>query len=332
MDCGCRVTLHSLKGRSELNGNVGTVVSVEDPTSGRIGVRVDGVDKPLALKPENLDVLPHQTGSANAAADGGRASVVDPKALAEAASSVDSKSLARFVTASSIRACDTTKRLFAAEMKNTAAEPLGGSWCCSTSSLWCTTCAANLAWSGCDEAIADNIPQLLGLPRDTSFKGERRLPGELEAALGVVSRVAMGAKPLGQVVLDNLSNGERKRVREEVRRRGSGAVSLSTDEYTNAWGMSMLAVSMTGRLVSSIANFEALARLYHRCELPAVARDIEASSAKLGATPVTQWARSFDVEENGGRGWLTGLLCGYPVWTTIARYHSGGFGTPDGGH
>ena len=46
---------------------------------------------------------------------------------------------------------------------------------------------------------------------------------------------------------------------------------------------------------------------------------------ELSDAPVSDWISDFDVEENGGRGWLTGLLCGYPVWTTAARYHMGGF-------
>ena len=50
---GQRVSLHSLKGRPELNGCEGVAISF-DSTTGRLGIRVDGEDKPLALKPENL--------------------------------------------------------------------------------------------------------------------------------------------------------------------------------------------------------------------------------------------------------------------------------------
>ena len=53
---------------------------------------------------------------------------------------------------------------------------LGGSWCCSTSALWCVTCAANLAYSGLEDEISDNIPMLLGLPLCTAFRGERITP------------------------------------------------------------------------------------------------------------------------------------------------------------
>jgi hypothetical protein len=53
---GQRVSLHSLTGRAELNGREGTAVSF-DTASGRLGVRVDGTEKLLALKPENLKQL-----------------------------------------------------------------------------------------------------------------------------------------------------------------------------------------------------------------------------------------------------------------------------------
>ena len=44
-----------------------------------------------------------------------------------------------------------------------------------------------------------------------------------------------------------------------------------------------------------------------------------------GDAPVSKWLRSFDWEENGKRGWLTGVLLGYPVWATVARYHANGW-------
>ena len=34
---------------------------------------------------------------------------------------------------------------------------LGGSWCCSSSTLWCATCAANLAYSGLEDEVSDKL-------------------------------------------------------------------------------------------------------------------------------------------------------------------------------
>ena len=62
---GQRVSLHSLK-RVELNDRTGTAVSF-DAASSRLGVRVDGLDKPLALKLENLTRLAASAPAAPAA-------------------------------------------------------------------------------------------------------------------------------------------------------------------------------------------------------------------------------------------------------------------------
>ena len=99
---------------------------------------------------------------------------------------------------------------------------------------------------------------------------------------------------------------------------------VASREYTNAWGMRMLGVCIGGRQVSSIASLESLSQFYRRAELPHVGREIEEAAAQPDAL-VSEWISNFDVEENGSRGWLTGLLCGYPLWTTVARYHTGGF-------
>ena len=154
---GTSCTVHSLKARPELNRRRGVVVSQLD-AGGRVGVQVEGEAKPLSLKPINLEVVSAPPASSRAGAD-------------SAASSVDSKTLARFVTAHSIRASDAAKRQFAEEMR--AGVALGGSWCCSSSTLWCVTCAANLAYSGLEDEISDNIPKLLGLAPCTAFRGER---------------------------------------------------------------------------------------------------------------------------------------------------------------
>ena len=50
---GQKVKLHSLVGRPELNGRSGLVLSF-DASSGRVGVKVDGEDHPMALRPANL--------------------------------------------------------------------------------------------------------------------------------------------------------------------------------------------------------------------------------------------------------------------------------------
>ena len=88
----------------------------------------------------------------------------------------------------------------------------------------------------------------------------------------------------------------------------------------------MLGVCMGGRKISSIASLESLAQFYRRAELPHVGREIEEAITQPDSL-LLEWVSNFDVEENGNRGWLTGLLCGYPVWTTVARYHTGGFGS-----
>ncbi len=52
MEVGQRVQLFGLS-RAEFNGRCGITVST-DALNGRVGVRVDGLDKPLSIKPENL--------------------------------------------------------------------------------------------------------------------------------------------------------------------------------------------------------------------------------------------------------------------------------------
>ena len=65
---GTKVTLIGLVGRAELNGAIGTVVVAFDPARGRVGVKVKGEAKPLALRPANLAPIPR-----SAAATGGAA-------------------------------------------------------------------------------------------------------------------------------------------------------------------------------------------------------------------------------------------------------------------
>ena len=85
---------------------------------------------------------------------------------------------------------------------------------------------------------------------------------------------------------------------------------------------------MRGRRVEQLVSLEALAQLYARAKLPEVAAEIDRvrqirRSPALGPDAlVSRYLRRFDVEHTR-MGWLTGVLLGYPVWTTIARYHSG---------
>ena len=54
---GQRVEIHSLVGRPELNGRSGTVSGLKPDGSGRVGVKVDGEESPVALKPATLTLL-----------------------------------------------------------------------------------------------------------------------------------------------------------------------------------------------------------------------------------------------------------------------------------
>lgn len=139
----------------------------------------------------------------------------DSAASKSANNASDSAAIGRFIVSQSLGQSADAKRCFAAELRRPEVAPSGG-WCCKSSSLWCAGCGHNFLWSGADEHVADNIPLLLGLPKSTA-PCERRLPGELEAALCLVDRVSRRLKPLGFVVLDNLSQQEGDLVRSEVR-------------------------------------------------------------------------------------------------------------------
>ena len=229
----------------------------------------------------------------------------------------DEKALAKFVGACSVHLSADAKRLYAAEMKAKGMKlALGGGWCCATASLWCASCAANLCYSGVDEAVADAIPKLLGLPR-ASFDGERRLPGELEAAIHLVDRVAALRKGIGQVCFDNLSVAEQAHVRKAWRRCRSSTASNTRTSGTCRCSASACAAASWPTSPTSPPSPNSSPP-----GAPKVAAEVERAS---GAALVSDYLTTWDVEENGGRGWLTGLLLGYPVWSTVARYKVGGF-------
>ena len=62
---GCEVMLHSLTGRADLNGRRGVVVAPLGANA-RVGVLVEAVDAPIALRPTNLDAAPRSVIAAPA--------------------------------------------------------------------------------------------------------------------------------------------------------------------------------------------------------------------------------------------------------------------------
>ena len=119
-----------------------------------------------------------------------------------------------------------------------------------------------------------------------------------------------------QVVLDNLSSAECDLLGAEVIKHGA---ILYSEAYTNQYGVSMLGFCLRDRQLRQVIDVRALSQLYERTGLEWVAKDIKAAHSYADA-PVRKWLRSYDWEDNGGRGWLTGVLLGYPIWTTVARY------------
>ena len=197
-----------------------------------------------------------------------------------------------------------------------------GNWCCKSSSLWCASCGCNYVWSGAEDEIADSIPLLLGLPRSAAAV-PRKLPGELEAALALVERVSAGRKPLGQIVLDNLGKEEAGVIRAHLEQQ----ITLVSLEYNNTWNMSVIGFCVRGRSIGQVIDLEALGDFYERAGLPAVAAEVHAwrqvrrSPAKGPDALISRWLARFDVEDTK-MDWLTGVLLGYPLWTTVARYHT----------
>ncbi|EOD32402.1 hypothetical protein EMIHUDRAFT_456107 [Emiliania huxleyi CCMP1516] len=275
---------------------------------------VRGKDKP------NMRRLPRTVGARQATVR--MEGLPDDLDCMSANNASDSAAIGRFIVSQSLGQSADAKRCFAAELRRPEVAPSGG-WCCKSSSLWCAGCGHNFLWSGADEHVADNIPLLLGLPKSTA-PCERRLPGELEAALCLVDRVSRRLKPLGFVVLDNLSQQEGDLVRSEVQQTGT----LIAVEYRSAYGMSLLGFCLRGRRVGEIVSLEGLGDFYTRAGLPGVAAEVHAwhsvrrSPAMGPEAMISRYVKSFDVEDTQ-MGWLTGILLGYPLWTTAARYHSG---------
>ena len=71
---GQRVEIHSLVGRPELNGRSGIVLGLKPDGSGRVGVKVDGEENTVALKPTTLTLLGGATTTAEKAAAAAKAS------------------------------------------------------------------------------------------------------------------------------------------------------------------------------------------------------------------------------------------------------------------
>ena len=92
--------------------------------------------------------------------------------------------------------------------------------------------------------------------------------------------------------------------------------------------MSLLGFCLRGRRVGEIVSLEGLGDFYTRAGLPGVAAEVHAwhsvrRSPTMGPEAmISRYVKSFDVEDTQ-MGWLTGILLGYPLWTTAARYHSG---------
>jgi len=206
-----------------------------------------------------------------------------------------------------------------------------GHWCCKNSMRpWCKACGHNFLWSGVDDGIiniTDHIHDLLWLPKCTAAV-ERLTPGKLEAALALIERVSRGQKPLGQIVMDALSDAEAELVRGAAAH-ASREHQVVVREYVRPRGTKMLGCCLRGRRVGDLISLEGLAALYARADLPCAAAEIDVwrqtlRSPALGPDAlVSRWLTSaFFASDDETSWWLAGVLLGQPLWTTVARYHS----------
>ena len=238
----------------------------------------------------------------------------------DTARQADEATLARYMIRCSLHT-PHVERLSTAEM---VAGGCGLGSCCGSSSLWCARCADNFLWSGCDREVADNIHTLKWLPPADAVHRQR--PGKLEAALALVERVAARLKPLGQLILDELCEEEEGVVRAAIARRRESIIAA---DHCDAHGTRLMGFCLRGLRLRDVVSLEALSGLYARAELPDVAAQIGAWSQTRrcpSAGPdalVSRWLSRCVDAERSSMPWLAGTLLGYPVWTTIARYHHG---------
>jgi hypothetical protein len=243
------------------------------------------------------------------------------RSVFEVARSADDTVVSKWLIQCSIPPGSRTERAYHAEF---SCEARALRYCCEkSSSLWCEHCGHNYLWSGADEHVRRQIHDLLWLPPRKAVVPRKRT-GALEAGLALLGRVGDGRKPLGQIVLDELNDVEADVIRATLRERVDTLCAL---EYQcPGTGVHMLGFCMRARRVGDILCLQALAELYARAELPVVAAEID-SWRKIRRSPsagpdslVSRWIKRFDPERTGSL-WLTGILLGYPVWTTIAMYH-----------
>jgi hypothetical protein len=231
--------------------------------------------------------------------------------------------IARYLIRSSIHHGGPTSRLHSAEIDRGGCD-IG--LCCTSSSLWCPRCGDNYLWSGVDSDVTQHIHDLLWLPRCASVV-DRKAPGALEAALALIDRISKRQKPMGQLVLSDLSEAEGVVVRTVAGEHGL----LAVEHFDEVAGVHMLGICIRGLRLGDVLRegWSALAGLYSRAELPQVAAEIETwgetrRSPALGPDAlVSRWISNRIAFDMTIKPWLSGLLLGYPVWTTIAWYHGG---------
>lgn len=242
------------------------------------------------------------------------------RGVLDTAQAFDKATISRYLIRSSIQNGLDVERLHAAEMQ------CGGynlGYCCSSSNLWCEQCGNNFLWSGVDRDIQDHIHDLLWLPRATAVS--RKSPGTLESALALLERVLRRQKPLGQLTLDDFSEEEEAVLAHTVERARDRLVTIIFfDGHVRKMGF-----CSRGLRLGDVISLASLAELYSRAELPQVAIEIREVS-QVRRCPscgpealISRWIKRSEAEHNGSMPWLTGVLLGYPVWTTIARYRGG---------
>ena len=106
LSVGSACTVHSLNARPDLNGRRGIIVTELDAAKGRVGVQMEGEDKPLALKPANLKV-----GAARVNVGTPAAGCSEEEALVDSAARVSSLSIKAKEEIKSLRSKFTPEEL-----------------------------------------------------------------------------------------------------------------------------------------------------------------------------------------------------------------------------